>query len=130
MRLGQQQKQTSSCMCGRTEFKRERRNWFGLFGEMRRKKDGNNRKAKKKKLNNIRKDEEFKWAIRHRHHGVTFPASGNSNKRFNSLVPEATFPEVRSIRLCDAELITGKYSVRKNGFQLAEHVREDKTELR
>lgn len=42
----EQQKQTSSCMCGRTEFKRERRNWFGLFGEREKwVKDGNKKKS-------------------------------------------------------------------------------------
>lgn len=64
-----------TCRCGRTEFKRERRNWLlrkavdGYTMEnKKRKKATEYSEEEKKKSNNIRKNEEFKWANRLRHH--------------------------------------------------------------
>jgi hypothetical protein len=46
-----------------------------------------------------------------------------------SLVSKATLPEIGRIGLCDAKLIPGEHSIGKDGFQLAEHMREDETKL-
>lgn len=130
---GQQQKQTSSCMCGRTEFKRERRNWLEKREEKKWVKDGN----EGKKQRTQRKEKRS---------SATFGKVKNLNgplaaaavviiidaflRQLNSLVSESALPELRRVRLGDAELVAGEHSVGEDGFKFTEHMREDEAELR
>lgn len=51
------------------------------------------------------------------------------NTYFGSLVPEGAPPELCSIRLGDAEVVTLKQTVGEDGLQLSKHVTEDQRQL-